>query len=243
MAREELLQKFSAKFGPEKGKTMEEAVAFAAAVHEGQKRESGEPYIIHPIAVAEYLMDMGMDYATIIAGVLHDTVEDGRNVTLDEITRRFSAEVAHLVDGVTKLTRSGQKEYVTKKQEQNENLTKLFLAIADDVRVVIIKLADRLHNMHTLEYCTREKQIRKAKETLEVYTPLAHRFGIGVLRSELEDLSFKYLMPEEYERIRSLVSRQQEERLKLLGTAMERMKGLMKEAGIDAELSGRPKHL
>ena len=243
MAREELLQKFNAKFGPEKGKTMEEAVAFATAVHEGQKRESGEPYIIHPIAVAEYLLDMGMDAATVIAGVLHDTVEDGKGITLDEIAKRFSPEVAHLVDGVTKLTISGKKEYVTKKQEQNENLTKLFLAIADDVRVVIIKLADRLHNMHTLEYCTREKQIRKAKETLEVYTPLAHRFGIGVLRSELEDLSFKYLMPEEYERIRSLVSRQQEERLKLLGTAMDRMRELMKEAGIDAELSGRPKHL
>ena len=243
MAREELLQKFNAKFGPEKGKTMEEAVAFATAVHEGQKRESGEPYIIHPLAVAEYLLDMGMDAATVIAGVLHDTAEDGKNVTMDEISKRFTPEVAHLVDGVTKLTRSGQKEYVTKKQEQNENLTKLFLAIADDVRVVIIKLADRLHNMHTLEYCTREKQIRKAKETLEVYTPLAHRFGIGVLRSELEDLSFKYLMPEEYERIRSLVSRQQEERLKLLGTAMERMGELMKEAGIKADLSGRPKHL
>ena len=243
MAREELLSKFSAQFGAEKGKTMEEAVAFATAVHAAQKRESGEPYIVHPIAVSEYLLDMGMDAATVIAGVLHDTVEDGQGVTVDEIARRFSPEVAHLVDGVTKLTRSGQKEYVTKKQEQNENLTKLFLAIADDVRVVIIKLADRLHNMHTLEYCTREKQIRKAKETLEVYTPLAHRFGIGVLRSELEDLSFKYLMPEEYERIRSLVSRQQEERLKLLGTAMERMRGLMKEAGIDAELSGRPKHL
>lgn len=243
MAKEELLQKFSAKFGPEKGKTMEEAVAFASHAHEAQKRESGEPYIVHPIAVSEYLLDMGMDAATVIAGVLHDTVEDGKDITVEDISRRFSPEVAHLVDGVTKLTRSGQKEYVTKKQEQNENLTKLFLAIADDVRVVIIKLADRLHNMHTLEYCTREKQIRKAKETLEVYTPLAHRFGIGVLRSELEDLSFKYLLPEEYERIRSLVSRQQEERLKLLGTAMERMKELMQEAGIDVELSGRPKHL
>ena len=243
MAREELLQKFKAKYGPEKGKTMEEALAFATAVHEGQKRESGEPYIIHPIAVAEYLLDMGMDAATVIAGVLHDTVEDGKDISLEEISRRFSPEVAHLVDGVTKLTRSGQKEYVTKKQEQNENLTKLFLAIADDVRVVIIKLADRLHNMHTLEYCTREKQIRKARETLEVYTPLAHRFGIGVLRSELEDLSFKYLMPEEYERIRSLVSRQQEERLKLLGAAMERMRELMQGAGIECDLSGRPKHL
>ena len=117
MAREELLQKFSAKFGPEKGKTMEDAVAFASAVHGEQKRESGEPYIIHPLAVAEYLLDMGMDAATVIAGVLHDTVEDGKGITVDEIAKRFSPEVAHLVDGVTKLTRSGQKEYVTKKQE------------------------------------------------------------------------------------------------------------------------------
>ncbi|MBQ7277915.1 MAG: bifunctional (p)ppGpp synthetase/guanosine-3',5'-bis(diphosphate) 3'-pyrophosphohydrolase [Clostridia bacterium] len=243
MAKEELLQKFKAKFGPETGKVMEDAVAFATAAHAGQKRESGEPYIIHPIAVAEYLLDMGMDSATVIAGVLHDTVEDVEGVTVEVISKRFSPEVAHLVDGVSKLTRSGEKEYVTKKQAHNENLAKLFLAIADDVRVVIIKLADRLHNMHTLEYCTREKQIRKAKETLEVYTPLAHRFGIGILRSELEDLSFKYLLPEEYERIRSLVSRQQEERLKLLGTAMERMRELMKINGIEAELSGRPKHL
>ena len=117
MAKEELLQKFSAKFGPEKGKTMEEAVAFASAVHGDQKRESGEPYIVHPIAVSEYLLDMGMDAATVIAGVLHDTVEDGRNITVDEIAKRFSPEVAHLVDGVTKLTRV---EYSTLEEQQME---------------------------------------------------------------------------------------------------------------------------
>ena len=243
MGKEELLSKFNAKFGAEKGKTMENAVAFAARVHEGQLRESGEPYIIHPIAVAEYLLDMGMDAPTIIAGVLHDTVEDGDAIGIADVEKQFGKEVAHLVDGVTKLTRSGKQDYITKKQEQSENLRKLFLAIADDVRVVIIKLADRLHNMRTLEYCTQAKQMRKAKETLEVYTPLAHRFGMGAIRSELEDLSFKYLMPEEYEKIRALVSRQQAERLKLLGSAMDRMKELMAEAGIEAELSGRPKHL
>ena len=243
MTKEELLQRFTQKFGPQEGETMARALAFAEHVHAGQKRESGEPYIIHPVAVAGYLLDMGMDEATIIAGLLHDTVEDGDNVSLTDIEKQFGREVAKLVDGVTKLTRSGKQEYVTKKQEQSENLRKLFLAIADDVRVVIIKLNDRLHNMRTLEYCTPQKRARKAKETLEVYTPLAHRFGMGAIRSELEDLSFKYLMPEEYERIRDLVDRQQAERLKLLGSAMERMKELMDKAGIACELSGRPKHL
>lgn len=243
MTREELLQQFEEHFGSEASKTMADALAFAEHVHSTQKRESGEPYIIHPIAVAGYLLDMGMDEATVIAGLLHDTVEDGDNISLSEVESRFGHEVAKLVDGVTKLTRSGRQEYITKKQEQSENLRKLFLAIADDVRVVIIKLNDRLHNMRTLEYCTPQKQARKAKETLEVYTPLAHRFGMGAIRSELEDLSFKYLMPEEYERIEDLVARQQSERLKLLGSAMERMQELMEKAGIKAEMSGRPKHL
>lgn len=243
MTREELLQRSEENFGPQAGKAMADALAFAEHVHAGQKRESGQPYIIHPIAVAGYLLDMGMDEATVIAGLLHDTVEDGDNISLAEVEERFGHEVAKLVDGVTKLTRSGRQEYITKKQEQSENLRKLFLAIADDVRVVIIKLNDRLHNMRTLEYCTPQKQARKAKETLEVYTPLAHRFGMGAIRSELEDLSFRYLMPEEFERIEDLVSRQQNERLKLLGSAMERMQELMEKAGIQAQLSGRPKHL
>ena len=243
MSKETLFQKFSEKFNASECSLLSDAVSFAEIVHKTQKRESGEPYIIHPIAVAEYLLDMGMDSPTIIAGILHDTVEDGKNIELSTIEQRFGKEIAHLVDGVTKLTKSGRQEYVTKKQEQSENLRKLFLAIADDVRVVIIKLADRLHNMHTLEYCTRSKQIRKAKETLEVYTPLAHRFGMGAIRSELEDLSFKYLMPEEYVQVKELVSSQQNERLSTLTSAMERMQCLLKEADIEADISGRPKHL
>lgn len=243
MNKEELLQKYIQHFGVEAGQAAEKALAFAASVHREQKRESGEPYIVHPISVAGYLLDMGMDQASIMAALLHDTVEDGDQVLVSDVEKLFGKEVAKLVDGVTKLTRSGRKDYVTKKQEQTENMRKLFLAIADDVRVVIIKLADRLHNMRTLEYCNSQKQARKAKETLEVYTPLAHRFGMGAIRSELEDLSFQYLMPEEFARIKELVSLQQAERLKLLDSAMERMRVLMKAAGIECSLNGRPKHL
>lgn len=243
MSKETLFQKFAQKFSESECALLSDAISFAEIVHSTQKRESGEPYIIHPIAVGEFLLDMGMDSSSIIAGILHDTVEDGENIDITQIEQRFGKEVAHLVDGVTKLTKSGHQEYVTKKQEQSENLRKLFLAIADDVRVVIIKLADRLHNMRTLEYCTRSKQIRKAKETLEVYTPLAHRFGMGAIRSELEDLSFKYLMPEEYIQVKNLVSSQQNERLSTLTSAMERMQHLLKEADIEADISGRPKHL
>ena len=231
---------------------MARALAFAEHVHAGQKRESGEPYIIHPVAVAGYLLDMGMDEATIIAGLLHDTVEDGDNVSLTDIEKQFGREVAKLVDGVTKLTRSGKQEYVTKKQEQSENLRKLFLAIADDVRVVIIKLNDRLHNMRTLEYCTPQKRARKAKETLEVYTPLAHRFGMGAIRSELEDLSFKYLMPEEYERIREpakfkqvsrMVAETRREREEYLEKVISILHGEMDKIGVGSQIMGRPKHL
>ncbi len=240
---DELQRNFAQRFSAEETRLFSDALNFAVKVHEGQLRESGEPYINHPVAVAEYLLDMGMDSATIIAGLLHDTVEDGDNITVEEIERRFGKDVAHLVDGVTKLTKSGKQTYITKKQEQTENLRKLFLAIAEDVRVVIIKLADRLHNMRTIAYCTPQKQARKAKETLEVYAPLAHRFGMGAIRSELEDLSFKYLMPDEYEKMSRLVDEQQKERMELLSSAMERMKKLIAEAGIQGEISGRIKHL
>lgn len=243
MSKETLFKKCSQKFSSSECDLLSEAVSFAETVHIDQKRESGEPYIIHPVAVAETLLDMGMDSASVIAGILHDTVEDGKDIDLAILERKFGKDIARLVDGVTKLTKSGRQEYITKKQEQSENLRKLFLAIADDVRVVIIKLADRLHNMRTLEYCTRAKQIRKAKETLEVYTPLAHRFGMGAIRSELEDLSFKYLMPDEYVQVKNFVSSQQNERLSALTSAMERMRDLLHDANIEADISGRPKHL
>ena len=240
---ERLIAMFTERFGEEQGKLMAEAIAFASRVHCNQKRDDGTPFLSHPLTVASYLLDMGMDAPTVIAGVLHDTVEDGDNVQVADIEKMFGKEVAFLVDGVTKLTKSGKQTYVTKKQEQTENLRKLFLAIAEDVRVVIIKLADRLHNMRTIDVCTPAKQIKKSKETIEVYAPLAHRFGMGAIRSELEDLSFRYLMPAEYESIKAQVDVQQKERLELLSSAMEKMKDLLKEANIEGSVSGRPKHL
>ena len=240
---EELLARFSERFGEEQTEVMKNAVSFAARVHCNQRRDDNTPFITHPLTVASYLLDMGMDAPTVIAGVLHDTVEDGDNVRIEDIERMFGKEIAFLVDGVTKLTISGKQTYVTKKQEQTENLRKLFLAIAEDVRVVIIKLADRLHNMRTIDVCSPQKQIKKSKETLEVYAPLAHRFGMGAIRSELEDLSFRYLMPQEYESIKEQVDVQQKERLELLSSAMEKMKALLKEAEIEGSVSGRPKHL
>lgn len=238
-----LIDNFQACFGDEETEVLKKAIDYAEKAHGGQLRDSGEPYVMHPLTVAEYLLDMGMDPSTIIAGVLHDVVEDGDSITVEDVEREFGHDIAVLVDGVTKLTKSGKKMYLSKKQEQSENLRKLFLAIASDVRVVIIKLADRLHNMRTLDYCSVSKQQRKAKETLEVYAPLAHRFGMGAIRSELEDLSFRYLMPEEYAKTVELVGEQASEREEVLKKAMDDIKVLLTDAGIDADISGRPKHV
>ena len=238
-----LIQRFSEKYSPAETELFRRAVSFAMQHHEGQKRESGEPYISHPIAVAGIVLDMGMDAASVTAAILHDTVEDCEDVSLADIEREFGADIAMLVDGVTKLTISGKQTYITKKQEQAENLRKLFLAIAEDVRVVIIKLADRLHNMRTIAYCNPYKRARKAKETLEVYAPLAHRFGMGAIKGELEDLSFMYLMPEEYESIKKEFNERKNEREELLNNAMHTIGEQLEEAGISAAISGRPKHL
>lgn len=240
---DKLLEDFSKRYTPEQTKLFEKAVDFAKRVHAGQLRESGEPYYIHPEAVAKLVMEMGMDADSVIAALLHDVVEDGDHVTIEDIERGFGPEVAKLVDGVTKLTISGKQTYITKKQEQAENLRKLFLAIAADVRVVIIKLADRLHNMRTIAYCTPYKRVRKAKETLDVYAPLAHRFGMGALKGEMEDLSFLYMMPEEYADIKRQFEQQQAERAEVLNEAMLKISESMREAGIEATISGRPKHL
>lgn len=243
MEQEELINEFSRQYTPEQTKLFEKAVAFAINAHASQLRESGEPYIAHPIEVSRMVMRMGMDADSVIAAILHDVVEDGDNITIDDIKREFGDDVATLVDGVTKLTKSGKQTYVTKKQEQSENLRKLFLAIAADVRVVIIKLADRLHNMRTLAYCNPYKRMRKAKETLEVYAPLAHRFGMGAIKGEMEDLSFMYMKPVEYADISRQFKEKQEERQETLDEAMEQIREQLKEAGIEATISGRPKHL
>ena len=238
-----LIEQFREKYTPEQSELFEKAVRFAENIHKDQLRESGEPYIMHPQAVASIVMELGMDSASVTAAVLHDVVEDGADVTLEDIAEMFGADVAKLVDGVTKLTISGKQQYITKKEEQTENLRKLFLAIAADVRVVIIKLADRLHNMRTLAYCTPEKQARKAKETLEVYAPLAHRFGMGTIKGELEDLSFMFLLPDEYIATKRQVRAKQAERMETLNLAMEKITEQIKGAGIEASISGRPKHL
>lgn len=238
-----LVEKFSQHYSEEQTALFEKAVEYAKRVHANQRRESGEPYYIHPEAVAEIVMDMGMDAPSVTAAILHDVVEDGEDVTIEDIEREFGKEIARLVDGVTKLTISGKQTYITKKQEQAENLRKLFLAIAADVRVVIIKLADRLHNMRTIAYCNPYKRARKAKETLEVYAPLAHRFGMGALKGEMEDLSFLNLMPDEYAEIKREFAEQQAERAELLESAMQDIETKLNEAGIKAKISGRPKHL
>ena len=204
---------FEKKFPKEKTELLVKAINFAKSVHADQKRESQEPYYIHPEAVALILLDMDMDADTVIAGLLHDTVEDGHDITVENIAQMFGKDIARMVDGVTKLTNSNLSHMLSKEDRQAENLRKMFLAIANDVRVVVIKLADRLHNMRTLGYCSKEKRVRKARETMDVYAPLADRFGMGAIKVELEDLSFSYLMPEECRRLQSLIEPKQEERM------------------------------
>ena len=178
---------------------LEKAIHYATDKHDGQLRKSGEPYITHPLQVAAMLVDWGMDIDSVIAGVLHDTVED-TDATLEEITELFGRDIAFLVDGVTKVSqaRAGMKNLESYLPSTTDNLTKLLIAVGQDVRVIIIKLADRLHNMQTLQFKSPEKQKKIARETLDVFAPLADRLNMGRLRVQLEELSFKYLMPEEY---------------------------------------------
>ena len=181
------------------------AYGYMVRAHEGQFRNSGEPYAIHPMAVAKILASLNMDDATIIAGLFHDVVED-TEITYEDLEYLFSKEIADLVDGVTKL------KQIKFKDNQAENLKKMILAMAKDIRVIIIKLSDRLHNMRTLEYMTREKQIEKANEVLEIYAPLAHRLGMSTIKWELEDLSLKYLEPNIYQDIVNKINETRQQR-------------------------------
>lgn len=217
---------------------LERAYAFAHEKHEGQKRRTGEPYIEHPIAVAGILAELGMDDPTLAAGLLHDVVEDC-GVTFEEMAQRFGMEVAQLVDGVTKLKRI---DFSSKQEKQAENLRKLFLAMAGDVRVIIIKLADRLHNMRTLSPFPEQRRREIASETLQILAPIAHRLGIWRIKWELEDLSFKYLEPDIYRQIYALVQRTRDERSSMVQNAIEALGERLRAEGIPAEINGRPKH-
>lgn len=219
---------------------VEKAYHLAYKAHEGQKRKSGEPYIIHPLCVGIILAELELDKETIVAGILHDVVED-TDYTLEDITWEFNEEVALLVDGVTKL---GQLSYSHDKMDiQAENLRKMFLAMAKDIRVILIKLADRLHNMRTLQYMKPEKQKEKARETMDIYAPIAHRLGISKIKTELDDLSLKYLEPEIYAELEEKLNSNKEERKAFIESIIEEVKNHIGEAGIRAEVDGRVKHL
>ncbi|MBI2360844.1 MAG: bifunctional (p)ppGpp synthetase/guanosine-3',5'-bis(diphosphate) 3'-pyrophosphohydrolase, partial [Deltaproteobacteria bacterium] len=214
------------------------AYAFSARVHEGQKRLSGEPFLVHPMAVAEIIADLKLDVPSIVSGLLHDTVEDTLT-TLDEVRGVFGAEIASLVDGVTKLS---QVNFTSREEKQAENFRKMILAMAKDIRVILIKLADRTHNMRTLNHLSVEKQILTAQETLDIYAPLAHRLGIAWIKSELEDLALKYLHPEIYYQLKRNVAKKKVDREKYINEVISIITKGLEDEGIDAEVTGRPKH-
>ena len=218
---------------------IEKAYKVASEAHEGQKRKSGEPYIIHPLCVAIILADLELDKETIVAGLLHDAVEDTW-MTYEEVEKEFGSEVALLVDGVTKL---GQLSYSADKVEvQAENLRKMFLAMAKDIRVILIKLSDRLHNMRTLQYMRPEKQQEKARETMDIYAPIAMRLGISKIKVELDDLSLKYLKPDVYYDLVHKVALRKSEREQFVGAIVKEVKKHMDDANIKAQVDGRVKH-
>lgn len=218
---------------------IQKAYEVAREAHKDQKRKSGEPYIIHPLCVAIILADLELDKETIVAGLLHDAVEDTW-MTYEEVEKEFGSEVALLVDGVTKL---GQLNYSKDKVElQAENLRKMFLAMAKDIRVILIKLADRLHNMRTLQYMKPEKQLEKARETMDIYAPIAMRLGISKIKVELDDLSLKYLKPEVYYDLVDKIALRKSEREEFVNSIVRQVKQHMDDAGIKSQVDGRIKH-
>ena len=219
-------------------KRLFDAFTYADTEHHGQLRKSGEPYIIHPLAVADIVADLGLDVDSVIAALLHDCIED-TDATHEEIAKKFGKSVAELVEGVTKLTRV---QYVSKEEEQMENLRKMLMAMAHDIRVILIKICDRLHNMRTMEYQSPRKQREKSLETMEIYAPLAHRLGMQKLKWELEDLSLRYLDPVGYKEIEEEMSARSAAHEEFLASIQLRIQQRMEQEGIRCKVYGRVKH-
>src|SRR5204862_8104370 len=218
---------------------IERSFAFAAERHAGQRRRSGEPYVVHPVGVARTIAELRLDVPSVCAGLLHDCVED-TSATAEDIGRLFGTEIQFLVEGVTKL---GQIPWTTREERQAENFRKMLLAMARDIRVILIKLADRVDNMRTLEHMPRDKQERIARETLEIYAPLANRLGIQWMKIELEDLCFKYLEPDDYKALTAKMEGAEPVRAGYTSEVSAKLAEVMKEAGVECQVSGRAKHL
>src|SRR5690242_224104 len=218
---------------------IKKAYEYSLKVHTGQSRASGEPYLVHPLEVACVLAEMKMDPISIVAGLLHDSVED-TSVTIVDIRKEFGEQVAHIVEGVTKI---GQIDFATREEQQAENLRKMMLAMVDDIRVVLIKLADRLHNMRTLEHLPPDRQQKIARETLDIYGPIAHRLGMGKVRGELEDLGFRFLDPLGYEQVEEAVEARRKKGEQFLSSVEHTLRDKLKEAGITAKVESRIKRV
>src|SRR5246500_5002514 len=215
------------------------AYEFSQKHHAGQTRASGQPYLVHPLEVALVLAEMKMDPVAIAAGLLHDSVED-TSVTIVDLRKEFGEQVAHIVEGVTKISKI---DFATREEQQAENLRKMMLAMVDDIRVILIKLADRLHNMRTLEHLPEDRRHKIAEETLEIYAPIAHRLGMGKIRGELEDLGFRFLDPLGYEQVEKSVNARRKEGETFLAKMQQTITDKLKEAGIQARVESRIKRV
>jgi guanosine-3',5'-bis(diphosphate) 3'-pyrophosphohydrolase len=221
---------------------IKKAYVYSAKVHQGQLRKSGEPYLVHPLEVAGILGELKLDEASIVTGLLHDTIEDTL-ATAEELTELFGPEVAQLVDGVTKLSKFSASATLSQEEKQAENFRKMIIAMAQDIRVILVKLADRTHNMRTLDHMSEEKQARIAQETLDIYAPLANRLGISWIKTELEDLSFRYVKPQEFFALQEKLNKRKKEREKYIEDTCDLIRSKLAERGLKGEVSGRFKHV
>ena len=236
----ELIERLPEGYSEENKQNLIKAYEFSAKAHEGQLRRSGEPYISHPLGVAAILADLDLGYETIVTGLLHDTVED-TDVTLEDIEKHFGATVTYLVDGVTKIS---QMKFRHTREKQGENIRKMIVAMGKDVRVVLVKLADRLHNMRTLTHMPYENQTKKAQETLDIYAPLAGRLGMMSVKTELEDLGFRYSCPDQYYALVQKIDKKKKEREQYIEDVKNTLtRELAKATKFKFEVFGRSKHL